>query len=100
MEIIINTKFLDSGISPELNHLYEIRAQHSKTKLVSFISAIANSPEIKAFENISIYCTGSYARLEASEHSDIDLFFITDKGREEFGDNYNVPYISIDGICH
>jgi UTP:GlnB (protein PII) uridylyltransferase len=33
--------------------------------------------------NLAIYCTGSYARFEASEYSDLDIFFLHTGRREE-----------------
>jgi len=53
--------------------------QFSKDKIEEFKEAIAKIPELKG-NNLCIFVTGSYGRLEASEHSDIDLFFLdTDK---------------------
>ena len=38
---------------------------------------IAQLEVLRDFPSLTIYGVGSYARLEASEHSDLDLFFLT-----------------------
>ncbi len=70
--------------------------------------------ELSRFENLCVYATGSYAREEASEHSDIDLFFIHDGSQQtsqfsrldqlrlfarviEIGQEMNFPTFSNDG---
>ncbi|SMN12253.1 hypothetical protein SPBRAN_469 [uncultured Candidatus Thioglobus sp.] len=51
----------------------------SESKIVELRSRIEKIPELKS-NDLCVFVTGSYGRLEASEHSDIDLFFLdTDK---------------------
>ena len=51
------------------------KAAHSKAKLDDLSQRLARCPEARAIPGLAIYATGSYARLEASEYSDLDLFF-------------------------
>ena len=55
--------------------IVERKAAHSRTKLDDLSRQLAECAEAKAIPGLAIYATGSYARLEASEHSDLDLFF-------------------------
>lgn len=84
-----NTTSLDD----RYQRLFELRSEHSKTRLGSLISSFEKSPEIGKLDGICVFCAGSYARLEASEHSDIDLFFVSKKSRSSYGESYNVPII-------
>ena len=77
----------------DLQHLFELRAEHSSTRLQSLISSFEHSSHIPEFSDICIFCAGSYARLEASEYSDIDLFFLSNKDKSFYADSYNVPTI-------
>ncbi len=49
--------------------------KYSKEKLKTFIDKVSEIQVLKD-NKLCIYTTGSYGRLEASEYSDIDLFFI------------------------
>ena len=82
-----------SQLSAEKQTLFDLRAQHSNSRLQSLMSSISRSKEISNFEGICIFTAGSYARLEASEHSDIDLFFISKNNRTHYADKYNLPTI-------
>ena len=57
--------------------LADVRAQHSKQRLDQLRNQIAQLAVLQEFPSLTIYGVGSYARLEASEHSDLDLFFLT-----------------------
>ena len=57
--------------------LIEVRAQHSRDRLTELRNGITEISVLEEFPSLTIYAVGSYARLEASEHSDIDLFFLT-----------------------
>jgi len=53
----------------------ELRDLFSSEKIKELRRKIKELPYIKDFENsLCIYVTGSFARGEASEHSDIDIF--------------------------
>ncbi|MBT3352846.1 MAG: hypothetical protein HOC91_06555 [Nitrospinaceae bacterium] len=56
--------------------LISIRSEYSKNRLEKLKNNLASIPEIEIFDNITIYTAGSFARFEASEYSDIDLFFL------------------------
>ena len=59
-----------------MSQILENRQIESKQRLEKLKSELGNIDPLNTLENIAIYATGSYARLEASEHSDIDLFFV------------------------
>jgi hypothetical protein len=59
----------------------EQRRQRSISNLAILSKRVAKIPELKRFSRFSIYVTGSYGRLEASQRSDLDLFFILDDSR-------------------
>ncbi len=79
----------------EILNLYNTRNKHSNLKIDELKKKLSSSPEVQSFDKISIFCAGSYARLEASEYSDIDLFFISSKPTKEYEDNYRVPKIKL-----
>jgi hypothetical protein len=57
-------------------HRLAARREFSKGRLDRLRGLLGEIPEVKRLPNLSIYVTGSYGRNEASEHSDIDLFFV------------------------
>jgi hypothetical protein len=61
--------------------------EYSKIRLLEIANRVKSIPELK--DNfLCIYTTGSYGRLEASENSDLDLFFLDS--------NENKPINNID----
>ncbi|MBK9352540.1 MAG: hypothetical protein IPN09_00755 [Bacteroidetes bacterium] len=60
------------------------KATYSLSRLEEFKEYLSKSSDIKAQSDFCIYTTGSYGRLEASEHSDLDLFFLSDTDRTKF----------------
>jgi len=52
---------------------------YSLQRIKDFQEKLSTSEELKKQKELCIYTTGSYGRLEASEYSDIDLFFLHDK---------------------
>ena len=52
------------------------RRNYSKNQLTALQSRLTSFEVVNELQDLCIYVTGSYGRLEASEHSDIDLFFI------------------------
>lgn len=85
--------FINTGLPASTQKLFDLRAAHSETKIDDLRSSFAKSGEISGFPHVAIYCAGSYARLEASSFSDIDLFFVSQRDKEEYTDGYNVPMI-------
>lgn len=63
--------------------LVQVRAQHSKQRLDQLRNRIQEIDVLRDFPGLTIYGVGSYARLEASEHSDLDLFFLTSDALSE-----------------
>ena len=56
--------------------LIQNRKAWSSDRISEFTQAVSALPEITKHTDLCIYVTGSFGRLEASEHSDLDLFFI------------------------
>lgn len=54
------------------------KATYSLERLKTFKGHLSKSSDLKAQSDFCIYTTGSYGRLEACEHSDLDLFFLSD----------------------
>lgn len=82
------TSFLADGLQEiGLSHTvvarFVRRANLSKDRLKAFQSAIRGPLEQITYPGLAIFCAGSFARLEASAHSDLDLFFIEDDQTHE-----------------
>ncbi|MFY9620143.1 MAG: hypothetical protein WAM70_17275 [Pyrinomonadaceae bacterium] len=62
--------------------IYEERATYSRGQLAELRKRFEHLSELQAFPTLTIFGAGSYARLEASRYSDIDVFFLNlgDKG--------------------
>jgi hypothetical protein len=58
------------------NQILVDREAFSRAQLDSLGNELANLPDLRDQPDLCIYVTGSYGRLEASEHSDLDLFFV------------------------
>ncbi|MDF0603781.1 nucleotidyltransferase domain-containing protein [Psychromarinibacter sp. C21-152] len=58
--------------------IQDIKRSNSERKIESLEKLLSVDDAVNAFSHLSIFVAGSYARKEASEHSDIDLFFILD----------------------
>ena len=58
------------------SELVEQRRQWSQAKIDTLGETLSALPEVSKHTDLCIYVTGSFGRLEASEHSDLDLFFI------------------------
>ena len=56
--------------------LIDERKRWSRGRLNAFREAVLALPEVNAHADLCIYVTGSFGRHEASEYSDLDLFFI------------------------
>ena len=60
----------------EGSELLVSRRDYARCRLDEIASRIDELEELQDLANLCIYVTGSFGRLEASEHSDLDLFFI------------------------
>jgi predicted nucleotidyltransferase len=60
-----------------VDSIFDVRARYSQARLEELRRRLANLHELSAFTTLTIFSAGSYARLEASKYSDIDLFFLS-----------------------
>src|SRR4051794_18233402 len=52
------------------------REEYARDRLVSLTAGLSALESLRDVKNLCVYATGSFGRLEASRHSDIDLFFV------------------------
>lgn len=67
----------------KLATIYKERAELSKTRLKELKKLIGKIPGIHEYTNLTIFGAGSFARYEASDYSDIDLFILCKQERED-----------------
>lgn len=70
-----------AGLSAELVQRFHERREWSRERVASLGRTFEAKPAMSSLPGLAIYCAGSFARDEASENSDIDLFFILDDTR-------------------
>jgi hypothetical protein len=58
--------------------LQDSRAIYSQNRLAELRNRLGQLPELGTIPGLTVFAAGSYGRLEASEHSDIDIFFFID----------------------
>jgi hypothetical protein len=66
---------------PDLS-IFDQRKTYSEQRLAELRNRLAKEFERQDFPDLVIFAAGSYARLEASQYSDIDLFFIYEGERD------------------
>lgn len=59
--------------------IYDDRKNFSISRLELLKKGFEGNSVIRSFDDVAIFCAGSYGRMEAHNKSDIDLFFISDK---------------------
>lgn len=59
------------------------RIDYSEERLDDLKNRLEDLTALKTIPNLTIYAAGSYSRKEASEHSDIDLFFLTPTSKHD-----------------
>jgi predicted nucleotidyltransferase len=74
--------------------IFDEKRKNSEEKLSELKRILAGSPELRPFCDLTIFATGSYARGEASTHSDIDLFFLNKHPLSSDSDN-NINSITL-----
>lgn len=52
------------------------RAEFCNQQLTKLRAAVSELPDVEGLDDLCIYVTGSYGRFEASQESDLDLFFV------------------------
>lgn len=57
----------------------EERADYSKKRLTTLSTRLGSLKELTDYPGLTIFAAGSYGRLEASQYSDIDMFFLAGK---------------------
>lgn len=63
--------------------LLATREQYARSRLDQLRNRIRSIEELSNFPDLTIFGAGSYARLEASEFSDIDMFFLDNAAPED-----------------
>ena len=59
-----------------LPEIFNQRSSYSALRMNELRNRLAGLSELSEFTNLTIFGAGSYARLEASEYSDLDVFFL------------------------
>lgn len=67
----------------ELQPIYKERAMYSETRLGELVKLIGKIPVISQYKDLTIFVAGSFARHEASNYSDIDIFLLCKEERED-----------------
>jgi predicted nucleotidyltransferase len=76
--------------------IYPTRTEYSQVRLKELSERLATLQEVSSFPGLTIFCAGSYARLEASEYSDIDMFFLR-PGKEKITTDLNTRSLRLWG---
>ncbi len=66
-----------------IDDVYKERANTSTTRLSELRSRLQDISAVSGYPELTIFSAGSYARHEASTYSDIDMFFLCSKKRED-----------------
>lgn len=74
----LDEQLIKIGLKANAAKLFERRRQYSRARLEELQRRLKTLPPLKDYPQLTVYAAGSYARGEASQHSDIDLFFIHD----------------------
>ncbi len=67
----------------EIPDLYRKKTEYSQARLTDLRDRIAAIEAVSRIPELTIFVAGSFARYEASEHSDLDLFFVCRGDRSE-----------------
>ena len=74
---------LDDKPMHETFDLIRQRRLYSQERISGLSERLGAIPEVQKLPDLCVFATGSYARNEASAHSDIDLFFVHKGEREQ-----------------
>ncbi|WP_141201875.1 MULTISPECIES: hypothetical protein [unclassified Marinobacter] len=72
-----------SNTQPDSQRVIKNRKDHSTKKINELRHALGKTPEVTEYPNLTIIGAGSFSRLEASEFSDIDMFFFANPDKLE-----------------
>jgi predicted nucleotidyltransferase len=75
-----------------MSGIHDERVRYSRKRLEKLRSEFKDLPELDEFPALTIFGAGSYARLEASQYSDIDMFFLS------AGDKKDVPELRTNSL--
>ncbi len=67
----------------ELDQIYTTKAIYSNNRRTELRNRLSTIDAISKIDSLTVFCAGSYARNEASEHSDVDLFFLCNGDRSD-----------------
>lgn len=67
----------------DIPNVFMERATFSRTRLELVRTEFSQLEELQHMDDLTIFGAGSYARHEASEYSDIDMFFLCGQDREK-----------------
>lgn len=56
--------------------IFKQRSYYSEVRMKELRTRLATLKELSEFPNLTVFGAGSYGRLEASEFSDLDVFFL------------------------
>lgn len=71
-------RLLRIGLPQEHARLFSHRRSYAETRMEELSRRLSDARAITGYPDLTIFAAGSYARREASEYSDVDLFFIVD----------------------
>ena len=97
-----------------MSEIISVKRENSVSRIKKLSDKLKDLVELGTLQNLTVFIAGSYARNEASIHSDIDLFFILDGKLDgianhrtasmrafariiEIADSLNFPAFSNDG---
>jgi predicted nucleotidyltransferase len=69
----------------DVPRIFGQRSRESAARLDELRRRVSDDAAAVAPAELAVFCAGSYARLEASEHSDVDLFFVYGPGQTRDG---------------
>lgn len=75
-----------SGTVVTATSSHDARADYSRMRLAELTNKLGKLRELSGFPALTIFCVGSFARLEASKYSDIDLFFLNNGSRGDLSE--------------
>jgi predicted nucleotidyltransferase len=70
-------------MTTETGNIQDDRVRYSRERLEQLTNRLGELEELTTFPGLTVFGAGSYARLEASEYSDIDMFFLSRGGKND-----------------